>query len=71
MGRGIPFIEKHYSTKDAPEVRFLLGFSKSWWGAFSLIMTYPEFFGYAASWDAPMFFDRFHYSMEQVYGTLE
>jgi len=67
----IPFIEKHYSTKDAPEGRLLLGFSKSGWGAFSLILTYPEFFGYAASWDAPMFFDRFHYSMEQVYGTLE
>ena len=67
----IPFIEKHYSTKNAPEGRLLLGFSKSGWGAFSLILTYPEFFGYAASWDAPMFFDRFHYSMEQVYGTLE
>jgi len=67
----IPFIEKHYSTEDAPEGRLLLGFSKSGWGAFSLILTYPEFFGYAASWDAPMFFDRFHYSMEHVYGTLE
>ncbi|MHC4206457.1 MAG: alpha/beta hydrolase-fold protein, partial [Planctomycetota bacterium] len=67
----IPFIEKHYSAKDAPEGRLLMGFSKSGWGAFSLILTYPEFFGYAASWDAPMFFDRFHYSMEQVYGTLE
>lgn len=67
----IPFIEKHYSTKNAPEGRLLLGFSKSGWGAFSLILTYPEFFGYAASWDAPMFLDRFHYGMEEVYGSLE
>jgi len=66
----IPFIEQNYSTKAAPEGRLLLGFSKSGWGAFSLIMTFPEFFGYAASWDAPMFFDGFHYNMEQVYGTL-
>jgi hypothetical protein len=53
-----------------PGGRLLIGFSKSGWGAFSLIMTYPEFFGYAASWDAPMFFEKFHYGMGQVYGTL-
>jgi hypothetical protein len=66
----VPFVEKHYSTMGTPEGRLLFGFSKSGWGAFSLILTYPKFFGYAASWDAPMFFDRFHYSMERVYGTL-
>jgi S-formylglutathione hydrolase FrmB len=67
----VPFIERHYSTKGKPEGRLLLGFSKSGWGAFSLILRYPEFFGYAASWDAPMFFGRFRYGMESVYGTLE
>jgi len=67
----VPFIEKHYSTVKTPEGRLLFGFSKSGWGAFSLILTYPEFFGYAASWDAPMLLDRFHYRMEEVYGTLE
>jgi hypothetical protein len=67
----VPFIEKRYSTVGAPAGRLLLGFSKSGWGAFSLILRYPEFFGYAASWDAPMFFDTFHYRMESVYGTLE
>ena len=66
----VPFVEKHYSTLGTPDGRLLLGFSKSGWGAFSLILTYPEFFGYAASWDAPMFFDRFYYSMQQVYGTV-
>jgi len=67
----VPFIETHYCTLGKPEGRLLFGFSKSGWGAFSLILTYPEFFGYAASWDAPMFFDRFHYRMEPAYGTLE
>ena len=67
----VPSIERHYSTLGTREGRLLFGFSKSGWGAFSLILAYPEFFGYAASWDAPMFFDRFHYRMEPVYGTLE
>ena len=67
----VPFIEKHYSTIGTPEGRLLFGFSKSGWGAFSLILTYPNFFGYAASWDAPMFFDIFHYGMEQVYGNQD
>jgi enterochelin esterase-like enzyme len=66
----VPFIEKHYFTMGTAEGRLLFGFSKSGWGAFSLILTYPEFFGYAASWDAPMFFEEFHYGMEQVYGTF-
>ncbi len=65
----VPFVEERYSTMRIPEGRLLLGFSKSGWGAFSLIMTYPEFFGYAASWDAPMFFDEFHYGMKVIYGT--
>jgi len=67
----VPFIEDHYPTLGTPEGRLLFGFSKSGWGAFSLILKYPQFYGYAASWDAPMFVDRFHYRMEQVYGTLE
>jgi len=67
----VPFIEKYYSTMGTPEGRLLIGFSKSGWGAFSLIMTYPEFFGYAASWDAPMFFEQFHYGMKQIYGSLD
>lgn len=65
----VPFVERTYSTLETPEGRLLLGFSKSGWGAFSLILTAPEFFGYAAFWDAPLLFQRFHYGMEEVYGT--
>ena len=65
----VPFIEKKYSTLGTPEGRLLFGFSKSGWGAFSLILKYPEFFGYAAAWDAPITFTKFHYGMKNVYGT--
>lgn len=65
----VPFVERTYSTPGTPEGRLLLGFSKSGWGAFSLILTDPEFFGYAASWDAPLLLQRFHYRMAEVYGT--
>ena len=67
----VPFIENNYSTLGSPEGRLLFGFSKSGWGAFSLILTYPNFFGYAASWDAPLLLAGFHFGMKEVYGTLE
>jgi hypothetical protein len=67
----VPFIESKYSTLEAPEGRLLFGFSKSGWGAFSLIMTYPEFFGYAAAWDAPLLLNDFHYGMREVYGDTK
>ena len=66
----VPFIEKHYSTLAASKGRLLFGFSKSGFGAFSLILTYTDFFGYAASWDAPMFLDKFYFKMKPIFGTL-
>jgi hypothetical protein len=65
----VPFIEEQYSALKKPEGRLLLGFSKSGWGAFSLILTYPDFFGYAAAWDAPFFFPGFQFNMAKIYGT--
>src|SRR5262245_32494414 len=67
----VPFIEKKYSTLGTPEGRLLFGFSKSGWGAFSLILTYPEYFGYAAAWDSPILFTEFHFGMKSIYGTPE
>ncbi|MFW6367329.1 MAG: alpha/beta hydrolase-fold protein, partial [bacterium] len=54
----LPLIEKHYPVKPAPESRLLLGFSKSGWGAFSLLLRNPDVFGYACSWDAPLVMDE-------------
>ena len=65
----VPLIEKTYSTVSGAEGRLLLGFSKSGWGAFSLILANPDDFGYAAAWDAPMMLDSFHYGMAAVFGT--
>lgn len=67
----VPFIEARYSTIRKPEGRLLLGFSKGGWGAFSLILADPGFFGYAAAWDAPLFLTAFHFGMKDVFGTPE
>lgn len=70
----VPFVEDRYSTLGSAEGRLLFGFSKSGWGAYSLIFRNPDFFGYAASWDAPFFFNDFHYGMDAVFhdtGHLE
>ena len=67
----VPLIERCYSTLGTLEGRLLFGFSKSGWGAISLILSAPEFYGYAASWDAPLMFQRFHFRMEPIYGAQE
>lgn len=67
----VPFVEKTYSTLGTPEGRLLFGFSKSGWGAYALILRNPDFFGYAASWDAPFFFVDFHYGMDEIFMTTE
>lgn len=54
----VPLVESRYRTPGSAEGRLLLGFSKSGWGALTLIFRSPEFFGYAASWDAPLMMDE-------------
>lgn len=67
----IPYVESHYSTLGTPEGRYLLGVSKGGWGAFSLILRNPEFYGYAGSWDAPFLLDHFEWNMEEIFGTQQ
>lgn len=47
----LPFIEKTYPVIESKEGRVLLGFSKSGWGAFTLLFRNPEVFHRAAGWD--------------------
>lgn len=54
----MPFIEKTYPVLPGPRGRLLLGFSKSGWGAFSLLLRHPHLFGKAAAWDAPLLLAR-------------
>lgn len=50
----LPFVEKQYPARPDPGGRLLLGFSKSGWGAWSLLLRHPDVFGRAAAWDAPL-----------------
>ena len=52
----LPLVESHYRTAEGPDGRLLLGFSKSGWGALSIMLRHGDAFGAAASWDAPLMF---------------
>ena len=70
----VPLIEEHYSTLGTAEGRLLFGFSKSGWGALTLILRNPDFFGYAASWDAPLMFTDEQFGIwgtDENYGSAE
>jgi S-formylglutathione hydrolase FrmB len=67
----VPFIEKQYPALAEARGRLLLGFSKSGWGAFSLLLRNPAMFGKAAAWDAPLAMERPGYGMDRIVGTQE
>ena len=50
----VPLIEARYPTSGKAQDRLLLGFSKSGWGAFSLLLRHPKALGKAVAWDAPL-----------------
>jgi len=50
--------------------RALVGFSKSGWGAFGLLLRNPEVFAAAAAWDAPLTMARPLFGMDEIAGTL-
>jgi hypothetical protein len=50
----VPFIELRYPAMATRDARLLLGFSKSGWGAFTMLLRDPDFFGRAVAWDSPM-----------------
>jgi hypothetical protein len=50
----VPLIENRFPASGKPADRLLIGFSKSGWGAISLLLRDPDFFGAACSWDAPL-----------------
>jgi len=47
----LPFVESHYPAQTGVEGRLLVGFSKSGWGAMSLLLRHPDIFHRAAGWD--------------------
>jgi enterochelin esterase-like enzyme len=48
----IPFIEKRYPVQADARGRLLIGFSKSGWGAATLLLRNPNVFYRAAAWDS-------------------
>ena len=68
----LPFVESHYPARTDAGGRLLVGFSKSGWGAFSLLLRHPGVFGKAAAWDAPLMMDRpGPYGSGDIFGTVE
>lgn len=68
----VPLIDEKLPTQKKPQQRFLVGFSKSGWGAWSLLLRHPEVFGGAASWDAPLMMNQIKdYNTPDIFGTQE
>ncbi|MDA1014060.1 MAG: alpha/beta hydrolase-fold protein [Planctomycetota bacterium] len=66
----VPLIEQTYPAKDERGARLLLGFSKSGYGAWTLLLRHPQTFGKAAAWDAPMMMQQFgKYGNRGIYGS--
>lgn len=52
--------------------RLLIGFSKSGWGAWSLLLRHPDLFNKAAAWDAPLMLSKpGPYGSGSIFGTEE
>lgn len=68
----IPFVEQHYPVGQDADHRYLLGYSKSGWGAWSLILRNPHLFARASAWDAPLAMTKIgRYGNGPIFGTQE
>lgn len=68
----VPFVQRTYPVRAEAAGRLLLGFSKSGWGAYSLLLRNPEVFGRAAAWDAPLMMDApGRYGSGEAFATPE
>jgi S-formylglutathione hydrolase FrmB len=68
----LPFVEGAYPVLAEVLGRLLLGFSKSGWGAITLLLRHPDVFGKAAAWDAPLMMTwPSKYGSQEIFGTRE
>lgn len=66
----VPFVDANYPVVPGRRGRLLVGFSKSGWGAFSLLLRNPSVFSKAAAWDAPLNMQApDKYGMGPIFGT--
>ncbi len=54
----VPLVESRFPATGETADRLLLGFSKSGWGAVSMLLRDPDFWGAACAWDAPLMMDE-------------
>jgi len=68
----VPSIEATYATLGTRAGRLLLGFSKSGWGAWTLLLRHPHVFERAVAWDAPMMnTNHRRFGAGPIFGTPE
>ena len=67
----VPLIDRDFASFGDKDGRLLIGYSKSGWGALSLILRNPETYGYAAGWDNPLAIALGHFGTDQHFGTEE
>lgn len=68
----MPFVEANYPALAERRGRLLCGFSKSGWGAWSLLLRHPDLFERAASWDAPLLMNApGKYGSGPIFGTAD
>lgn len=66
----LPLVEKRFPS--GKPRRLLLGFSKSGWGAWSLLLRHPGVFDAAAAWDAPLMKEKpDQFGMDGAFATQE
>lgn len=65
----LPLIDRHHGTESESGRTLLVGFSKSGWGAWSLLLRNPGTFARAAAWDAPLMQSKpDKYGMGPIFG---
>ena len=68
----LPLVEKSCPARNDRDGRMLVGFSKSGWGAWSLLLRHPDVFGKAAAFDAPMMLNEpGKYGSGPIFGSAE
>jgi S-formylglutathione hydrolase FrmB len=68
----LSLVEQNHPVRSDREGRLLVGFSKSGWGAWSLLLRHPGVFRRAAAFDAPLMMDApGKYGSGPIFGTAE
>ena len=66
----LPLIDRHHGTQSSAGTTMVVGFSKSGWGAWSLLLRHPSIFARAAAWDAPLMQRKpDQYGMGPIFGN--